>query len=80
MWQWITVSPSSKLFPMVQKVMRQVPYPKETVTIQTKGKDINKYKFDFQWQNEDVCGIDIYKEIPDERTNSVVRSTKSKKV
>jgi hypothetical protein len=65
----LTITPESHLFPMFQKVIKAVEYPKKEVTIKTidrKRSEIlrnNTYiylRFLFDWQTPDICGIDVY--------------------
>lgn len=36
-------------------------FPRESITI--RKKDGFEYKFIFDWQNEDICGIEVYRRI-----------------
>lgn len=51
---------TAEFYPTFLEVLRRYCiYPKEEITI--KRKDGYTYKFLFQWQNEDICGIDVYR-------------------
>ena len=67
-WILKTISTDSEFFTKVfQKVIKTVEHPKEEVTISVKNKDKKQlYKFVFQWSDENQCGIDVYREVPDE--------------
>jgi len=56
----IYVNPNSGFFGVFQKVIKQVKYPIETITIIANQE---KYKFIFQWQDENICGVDVFKVI-----------------
>lgn len=66
----ITISTSSYLFPIFQKVMRQVETDKKPeITIKVLNqrrsnacRDVIKdmYKFKFDWLEDNVCGIEVF--------------------
>jgi len=66
----INISPDSSFFPVFQKLIKQVESGTETRTIkvlnQVKSAKLRQQSFDFfefnfDWQSEDICGIDVYK-------------------
>jgi hypothetical protein len=47
-------------FPLFQKVIRSVSYPKVHVNVET---DKGLFRFLFRWQDEDTCGIEVFKKV-----------------
>jgi hypothetical protein len=71
-WKWFTVDLYDILYgnfwfmSTFQAVIRQHGiYPNKEVVV--KLKDGNQYKFIFDWQEENICGIEVYvyKKIPE---------------
>ena len=61
-WKPIRIDADTPFFKDVfQQVIKHpdVQFPKEEVIITANNK---KYLFKFQWQNGDICGIDVFKE------------------
>lgn len=74
-WRRITVTPESNIFPIFQKAIKQVPYEKESLTINvinkvksaaSKKQVKETFKFIFNWIDEDTCGIELFKKIGEE--------------
>jgi len=68
-WQWFSISfednsySSFWFFPIFQSVIRQhAIYPKENITI-NRNNDYYQYKFVFDWQDENTCGIEVYRKV-----------------
>lgn len=75
MWRKYSIGSDSALFPVFSKAIKQVQYDKKELTISIINKERSKkckariketFKFLFDWQDEDTCGIEIYKKIGDE--------------
>ncbi len=61
------INTTDPFFNIFQKVIKETPYPEKTKKIKAKqhfkGRLIEKYfKFDFQWQDENICGVDVFEE------------------
>jgi hypothetical protein len=70
----ITITPESSYFPIFQKVVKEIGNDKSEVKIQFINKARSaKIKqevketllFKFDWQTDDICGIEVFKELND---------------
>lgn len=64
------VNETCSFFPVFSKVIKQVNYPQESVIISVKNQQRSealkqevkdKFKFTFDWINEDQCGIEVFR-------------------
>lgn len=71
-WVRIIISSDSDFFPIFQNVIKQVEFGKEFVLVNVinKERSVNlkkeckdQFKFVFDWQNKDTCGIEVFKKI-----------------
>jgi hypothetical protein len=55
----------TELFNLFQKVIKSVQYPKDELTIKTMNRQQKElmFKFKFEWQDENICGIDMFQRI-----------------
>ena len=68
-WEWFSVNFKDTLYgnfwflPIFQSVLRQhAIYPKENVIINVPNHKY-QYKFVFDWQGEDICGVEVYRNL-----------------
>ena len=75
MWKRMVISPNSPFFTPFMQIVRQVKMGQEvvkkTIINRVRSKQARQevretYRFDFDWQDEDICGVEVYKEIADE--------------
>jgi len=77
MWKRYPIYSDSPFFPIYSKVIKQVPQGKEDITITTINKDrsnkvksevkeVFKFVFDYQDDDESICGVEVYKQIKGE--------------
>jgi len=64
--EWKEISPNHeiKLFPTIMKVIKhpKAQHPSTDITF-AMGESKLKYKLEFEWQDESVCGITVFKQI-----------------
>lgn len=59
-WKRRAIEKGNKFFPIFQRVIKSVEYPKEQIKIKYNNQ---LYKFVFEWQNKDICGIEVFERI-----------------
>jgi hypothetical protein len=55
----IYINEHSKFFSIFRTVIKKVIYPSEEIKIKYNN---TIYIFKFQWQDENICGIDVYED------------------
>lgn len=68
-WKRIVVDTDTEFFRNVfQQVIKhpRAQYPKDEVSITAENR---QYKFKFEWQDSDICGIEVYEEVKNENNN-----------
>lgn len=74
MWKRIIVTPESNFFSVFCKAIKNTKKEKETMTIKVidrnrsnrlKKEIYDLYKFQFDWQDDNVVGIEVYKKVGD---------------
>lgn len=76
MWKKVLISTDSPFFNIFSQIIKEVKPGEKTITKtiinkrrsqQIRTQVTEKYKFAFDWQddNEDICGIELYKELVD---------------
>ena len=70
-WQWFSVdfedfeNNNFWFIPTFQSVIRQhAIYPNKEITV-SKPNHPYQYKFIFDWQDENICGIEVYRKLKD---------------
>lgn len=69
-WKRYIISTESNFFSIFSKVIKEVEPGKETITIsvinkarsmaiKTQVKEL--FKFEFEWQGDDICGIEVFR-------------------
>jgi len=74
-WKRFVVTPDSSFFPIFQRAIKDVKPGTETITISIINKIRSEslkqtikdtFKFEFSWQDEEVCGIEVFKKVKEE--------------
>lgn len=76
-WKRMIMNSDSPYFPVFLQIIKSVPFGEKSVTktlinkkrSQTMRKEMKeRFRFDFEWQDDDdsICGIEVYKEINNE--------------
>jgi len=69
-WRRIVLVPDSSLFSFICNKIKEVQPGEKSLDLpvinkrksQRSGREIKEtYRIDFQWQNDDVCGFDVFK-------------------
>lgn len=69
-WKRVVVTPDSHFFPVFQSAIKKVEPGKERMTIKVinkkksaaiRTKVNDTFRFEFEWQGDDVCSIDVFK-------------------
>lgn len=69
-WKRYVVNPDSNFFPVFSKVIKEVEHGKDILTISvinkarsaaTKTQIKDLFRFEFDWQGDDICGIEVFK-------------------
>lgn len=79
MWQTYPIHTDSFFFPIFSKVVKMVPFNQPYIVIAVKNQEksqkmradvIDKYKFNFEWQDENTVGVDVFKLIGEEEEDA----------
>jgi len=74
-WNRYTMTRDCAFFPIFARVIKQVEFGKESIMVRVVHKErtekIKKpchdlFKLVFEWQDENVCGIDVFKKVWEE--------------
>jgi len=62
-WKRVIISPNTPFFSIFQKIIKneKTTYPINEVTVDIKEQGLHKFIFD--WQDENITGIEVYKKL-----------------